>query len=65
MLVRRIGWRGDRAVAIYSLVVSARLNNVDPRAWLADMLRHIADLPAKDLLELLPWNPKKKANAVA
>jgi len=47
---------GDRAAAMYSLVITAKLNNVDPRAWLADVLRRIADHPASRLHELLPWN---------
>ena len=47
---------GERAAAIYSLIVTARLNDVDPRSWLADVLRRIADQPASRLHELLPWN---------
>jgi IS66 C-terminal element len=47
---------GDRAAAMYSLIVTAKLNDVDPRAWLADVLRRIADQPIKRLEELLPWN---------
>ena len=39
-----------------SLIVTAKLNDVDPRAWLADVLRRIADYPAPRLHELLPWN---------
>lgn len=46
---------GERAAAIYSLIVTAKLNGVDPRAWLADVLRRIADHPASRLNELLPW----------
>jgi len=47
---------GDRAAAVYSLISSAKLNHVDPRAWLADVLRRIAGQPASRLYELLPWN---------
>jgi transposase len=47
---------GERAAAIYSLIVTAKLNDVDPRAWLADVLRRIAAQPANSLAELLPWN---------
>jgi transposase len=47
-----------------SLIVSAKLNDVDPRAWLAKVLRRIADIPSKSLHELLPWE-WKTANAVA
>ena len=47
---------GERAAAMYSLVVSAKLNGVDPRAWLADVLARIADHPVQRLHELLPWH---------
>jgi transposase len=47
---------GERAVAIYSLIATAKLNGVDPQAWLADVLRRIADYPASRLHELLPWH---------
>ena len=49
---------GERAAAMYSLIITAKLNNVDPRAWLADVLARIADHPASRLHELLPWNWK-------
>jgi transposase len=41
---------------MYSLIVTAKMNDIDPQAWLADMLRRIADHPASQLQELLPWN---------
>jgi transposase len=47
---------GERAAAVYSLIVTAKLNEVDPRAWLADVLARIADHPALRLDELLPWH---------
>jgi transposase len=47
---------GERAAAVYSLIVTAKLNDVDPRAWLADVLARIGDHPASRLGELLPWN---------
>ena len=47
---------GQRAAAMYSLIVSCKLNNVDPQAWLADVLARIADHPAQQLDALLPWN---------
>jgi len=47
---------GERAAAMYSLIVTARLNNLDPRAWLADVLGRIGDHPASRIDELLPWN---------
>ena len=40
---------------MYTLIATAKLNNVDPQAWLADVLRRIADHPARRLNELLPW----------
>ena len=36
---------GERAAAVYSLIITAKLNEVDPRAWLADVLARIADHP--------------------
>ena len=47
---------GERAAAMYSLVVTCKLNDVDLRAWLADVLARIADHPASRLDELLPWH---------
>jgi hypothetical protein len=47
---------GQRAAAMYSLIVTAKLNNVDPQAWLADVLARIAEHPASRIDELLPWN---------
>ena len=46
---------GERAAAMYSLIVSAKMNDVDPQAWLADVLTRIAEHPAHRLDELLPW----------
>jgi hypothetical protein len=40
------------------MIVTARLNDVDPRAWLADVLARIGDHKASKLDELLPWNWK-------
>jgi len=47
---------GRRAAAMYSLIVTAKLNGVDPQAWLADALARIAEHPARHIDELLPWN---------
>jgi len=52
---------GERAAAIYSLIATAKLNDVDPRAWLADVLARIGDQPASRLGALLPWNWKPAA----
>ena len=50
---------GQRAAVMYSLIGTAKLNEVDPQAWLADVLARIADHPASRLDELLPWNWRK------
>jgi hypothetical protein len=47
---------GEQAASMYTLIATAKLNNIDPQAWLADVLRRIADHPARRLHELLPWN---------
>src|SRR5437879_2902949 len=47
---------GERAAAIYTLIETAKLNGVDPRAWLADVLARLPDHPAKRIADLLPWN---------
>ena len=46
----------QRAAFFNSLIVTAKLNDVDPQAWLADVLDRIAAHPAKRLDDLLPWN---------
>ena len=46
---------------MYTLIATAKLNDVDPQAWLADVLCRIADHPARRLNELLPWNWQKPA----
>jgi transposase len=49
---------GQRAAAIYTLIETAKLNDIDPQAWLADMLARLQDHPARRIDELLPWNNK-------
>ena len=46
----------ERAAIMYTLIQTAKLNDVDPQAWLADILRRIADTPQTQLADLLPWN---------
>ena len=53
----------DRAAVMLTLITTARLNDVDPKAWLADVLARIADLPASRLHELLPWEWKRLREA--
>jgi transposase len=54
---------GERAAFFYSLIVTARMNDVDPQAWLADVLARLAAHPAKGIEQLLPWNWKHNAAA--
>ncbi len=56
---------GQRATAIYSLITTAKLNDLDPRAWLADVLTRINDHPVSRLDELLPWNWKTSRQLAA
>jgi transposase len=46
----------DRAAVMATLIVTAKLNDVDPQAWLADVLARIADHTIQDLDQILPWN---------
>ena len=47
---------GERAAAIYSLVETAKLNGLDPEAYLREVLTRIAEHPINRIDELLPWN---------
>jgi hypothetical protein len=47
---------GERAAAIYSLVETAKLNGLDPQAYLREVLTRIAEHPINRIDELLPWN---------
>jgi transposase len=46
----------DRAAVMATLITTAKMNDVDPQAWLADVLARIAEHPAHELDALLPWN---------
>lgn len=46
---------GERAAAVYTLIETAKLNGVDPQAWLADVLARLPDHPARRIEQLLPW----------
>jgi transposase len=50
---------GRRAAAIYTLIETCKLNDIDPQAWLADVLARLPDHSAKRVDELLPWNWKR------
>jgi transposase len=47
---------GRRAATLYTLIATAKLNDIDPQAWLADVLARLPDHPAKRIHDLLPWN---------
>jgi transposase len=49
---------GERAAAIYSLIGTAKLNGLDPEAYLRNVLSRIADHPINRIDELLPWNER-------
>ena len=47
---------GDRAAFMYSLIVTAKMNDIDPQAWLADVLAKLPNTKGSRLQDLLPWN---------
>ena len=49
---------GNRAAAVYTLIETCKMNDVDPQAWLADVLARLPDHPANRVADLLPWNWK-------
>jgi transposase len=55
----------DRAAVMATLIVTAKLNDVDPQAWLADVLARIADHTIQNLDQLLPWNWKPSPTKLA
>jgi hypothetical protein len=54
---------GERAAAIYSLIGTAKLNGINPQAYLREVLAKIAEHPINRIDELLPWNLKLEADA--
>lgn len=56
---------GQRAAAVYTLIETCKMNDVDPQAWLADVLARLPDHPAKRIDELLPWHWKARQQAQA
>ena len=56
---------GRRAAAVYSLIETCKLNDVDPRAWLADVLAKLPDYPAHRIAEMMPWAWKARRDAAA
>lgn len=55
----------ERAAAMATLIQTAKMNDVDPQAWLADVLARIADKPQSRLADLLPWNWKAQSARLA
>ena len=51
---------GDRAAFMYSLIVTAKMNDIDPQAWLADVLGRMPNMPVSRLPDLLPWNWRQR-----
>ena len=49
---------GHRAAAVYTLIETCKMNDVDPQAWLADVLARLPDHPVNSVADLLPWNWK-------
>ena len=49
-----------RAAAVYTLIETCKLNDIDPQAWLADVLARLPDHPAKQIDDLLPWNWRER-----
>ncbi len=56
---------GRRAAAVYSMIETCKLNDVDPRAWLADVLARLPDHPANRVAEFMPWAWKAQQEATA
>ena len=56
---------GHRAAAVYTLIETCKMNDVDPQAWLADVLARLPDHPANKVADLLPWNWKANQKSKA
>jgi hypothetical protein len=56
---------GERAATMYSMIATAKLNDINPQARLADVLARIADHPVSRLYELLPWHWKVRHDRAA
>ena len=49
---------------MYTLIVSCKMNDIDPQAWMADVLARMPDITVSRLPKLLPWNSKTEQQAV-
>ena len=66
LLRRNSAWvplRRELTAAVYTLIHSCKLNDVNPQTWLAFVLAKLPDHPAKAIDELLPWNWKAAQDA--
>ncbi len=62
---KRAGVPTEVAAVLYTLIQTAGLNDIDPQAWLADVLARIASHPIRLLDELLPWKWRLQPDAIA
>ena len=56
---------GERAAVLYTLITTAKLNGLDPQAWLTDVIQRIADHPASRINDFLPWNWREPSQSQA
>lgn len=49
---------GVRAATMYTVIETAKINDLDPEAYLRTLIARLADHPAKRINEMLPWNIK-------
>ncbi|EDM69955.1 putative insertion sequence transposase protein, IS66 family [Roseobacter sp. AzwK-3b] len=56
---------GERGAAMYALIVTAKMNDIDPQAWLADVVARLPDMSVSRIHELLPWHWKTQSLAEA
>ena len=55
---------GDRAAFMYTLIVTAKMNDIDPQAWMADVLARLANITVSRGHELLPWHWKAEVEDI-
>jgi hypothetical protein len=56
---------GERAAAIYTLIETAKLNGLDPEAYLREVFSRIADHPINRIADLFPWNLSPRSATLA
>jgi hypothetical protein len=59
--IKSMGWNHR---ILYTLIVTAKMNDIDPQVWLADVLERLPDMPVLRVSELLPWKWKTAAQNV-